>query len=80
MKHISPEEAVKHIQALLEAKHERVNEGPGWPGAEQQSHPSADPHATQSVSSSHLGPTADAQPEHTLSHQRGSRGKSGGGF
>jgi hypothetical protein len=29
--HISPEEAVAHIQALLDAKHERVQQGPSWP-------------------------------------------------
>ncbi|WP_460878938.1 hypothetical protein [Rhodanobacter koreensis] len=33
IKHISPEEAVAHIQALLEAKQERVRQGPSWPGA-----------------------------------------------
>jgi hypothetical protein len=33
VKHISPEEAVAHIQALLDAKHERVQQGPTWPGA-----------------------------------------------
>ncbi|MEO6925476.1 MAG: hypothetical protein ABI129_02305 [Rhodanobacter sp.] len=31
--HISPEEAVAHIQALLDAKHERDQRGPSWPGA-----------------------------------------------
>ncbi|MEO8810546.1 MAG: hypothetical protein ABI386_09905 [Rhodanobacter sp.] len=33
VRHISPEEAVAHIQALLDAKHERVQQGPAWPGA-----------------------------------------------
>ncbi|TAM06699.1 MAG: hypothetical protein EPN71_00805 [Rhodanobacter sp.] len=33
VRHISPEEAVVHIQALLDAKHERDQRGPGWPGA-----------------------------------------------
>jgi hypothetical protein len=33
IRHISPEEAVAHIQALLEAKHERVRQGPSWPDA-----------------------------------------------
>jgi hypothetical protein len=33
IQHISPEEAVAHIQALLDAKHERVQRGPSWPGA-----------------------------------------------
>jgi hypothetical protein len=32
-KHITPQEAVEHIQALLEAKQERVRQGPNWPGA-----------------------------------------------
>ncbi|MGB5852015.1 MAG: hypothetical protein WBG85_06975, partial [Rhodanobacter sp.] len=31
--HISPEEAVAHIQALLDAKHERDQREPSWPGA-----------------------------------------------
>ncbi|WP_235499640.1 hypothetical protein [Frateuria sp. Soil773] len=31
-----------HIQALLEAKQERVRQGPNWPGAEQQAHPGPD--------------------------------------
>jgi hypothetical protein len=36
--HISPEEAVAHIQALLDAKHERDQREPSWPGA-NPSHP-----------------------------------------
>ena len=38
MRHISPEEAVAHIQALLDAKHDRDQRGPDWPGA-NPSHP-----------------------------------------
>jgi len=38
IRHISPEEAVAHIQALLDAKHERDQRGPSWPGA-NPSHP-----------------------------------------
>jgi hypothetical protein len=48
IKHISPEEALAHIQALLEAKQERVRQGPSWPGAEAAQHPApaaADVHA-----------------------------------
>ncbi len=33
IQHISPEEAVAHIQALLEAKQERVQQTPSWPDA-----------------------------------------------
>jgi hypothetical protein len=40
VRHISPEEAVAHIQALLDAKHERVQQGPTWPGA-NPSHPAS---------------------------------------
>ncbi|HEX7815685.1 hypothetical protein [Dyella sp.] len=45
--HISPEEAVAHIQALLDAKQERIKQGPNWPGAEQQAHPTEQSHPPQ---------------------------------
>ena len=38
--HISQEDAVAKIQALLEAKQERVQQGPSWPDA-NPSHPSS---------------------------------------
>jgi hypothetical protein len=31
--HVSQEEAVAHLQALLAAKRQRVRQSPGWPGA-----------------------------------------------
>ena len=34
-KHLTPQEAAEHIQALLEAKQERVRQGPTWPGADE---------------------------------------------
>jgi hypothetical protein len=33
VRHITPEEAVAHIQALLEAKQERTAQTPPWPDA-----------------------------------------------
>jgi hypothetical protein len=37
--HITQEEAVAQIQALLEAKRERVQRGPDWPGAGEPANP-----------------------------------------
>lgn len=36
--HLSPEEAVAHIQALLDARHERVGSGPQRSDAKQEVH------------------------------------------
>jgi hypothetical protein len=55
--HISQEEAVAHIQALLDAKRERVRQGPTWPtdqssntgytpGEDNHAAPAASPEAT----------------------------------
>ena len=33
VQHISPEEALAHIQALLDVKQDRARQTPGWPGA-----------------------------------------------
>jgi hypothetical protein len=40
IQHISQEDAVAKIQALLEAKQERVRQGPSWPDADQ-AHPAS---------------------------------------
>jgi hypothetical protein len=75
VKHISPEEAVAHIQALLEAKQERVRQGPSWPGAEaaqQPVHGSQDGHA---LSPSSPGLSSEAAHGHALAHERGEQSK-----
>jgi hypothetical protein len=46
--HISPEEAVAHIQALLHAKQERIKQGPTWPGATTSA-----PHNDNELASGH---------------------------
>jgi hypothetical protein len=66
VKHISPEEAVAHIQALLDAKHERDRQGPQWPGAAQQAHPDGSTQAGPEV------PAAPTAPDN-LAHERGSK-------
>jgi hypothetical protein len=72
VRHISPEEAVAHIQALLDAKHERDRQGPSWPGADQSAHPAggASMHADAPVTA-----TAPA----AVAHQRGDQSKRGKG-
>lgn len=65
------------IQALLEAKRERVQRGPDWPGAEAQAHhPDA---ATHDELPSHANASGDAPHGIGLAHARGEgmkRGKS----
>jgi hypothetical protein len=73
IEHISPQEAVEHIQALLDAKHERVRQGPTWPGAvTTQPAPNApDPHAPASTG----GISSEAAFGHALAHERGDQSK-----
>ncbi|EIL98108.1 hypothetical protein UU5_04124 [Rhodanobacter sp. 115] len=75
--HITQEEAVAQIQALLEAKRERVQNGPNWPGAEAQAHhPESDVHDELP---SHANASGDAPHGIGLAHARGEgmkRGKS----
>jgi hypothetical protein len=71
IKHISPEEAVAHIQALLEAKQERVRQGPSWPGAESTPHGGEDLHAA----SASTGLSSEAAFSHSLAHERGEQSK-----
>ncbi|WP_266171825.1 hypothetical protein [Dyella subtropica] len=47
--HVSQQEVVAHIQALLEAKQERVRRGAGWPGASRHALPGDDLHAPVAV-------------------------------
>ena len=69
--HISPEEAVAHIQALLQAKQERVKQGPSWPGA------NASPQPGNGDNHNHAGNHgADAIHNH-VSHARGDQSKNG---
>jgi hypothetical protein len=68
--HISQEDAVAKIQALLEAKQERVRQGPNWPDANPQ-HPNSevsDLHPPASVERGGEGATR------TLASQRGDQG------
>jgi len=75
IKHISPEQAVAHIQALLEAKQERVRQGPSWPGAESiPSHADdADAHAAAPAAAG--GISSEAAFGHALAHERGEQGR-----
>jgi hypothetical protein len=66
--HISPEEAVAHIQALLRAKQQRARRGPNWPGA-QAGPTAADGNAP------HGGATEGHGPQRHLAHARGDQGK-----
>jgi hypothetical protein len=68
VKHISPEEAVAHIQALLDAKHERVQAGPTWPDAAQ-------PHASGSDLHPPVSGEGGGGDGRVLSTQRGDQGK-----
>ncbi|MET0330862.1 MAG: hypothetical protein ABW154_05460, partial [Dyella sp.] len=72
VEHISPAEAVAHIRELLDAKRERVRQGPNWPGAQSPQAASGgdDPHA---LNSSEL--SSEAAFSHTLAHQRGEQSK-----
>ncbi|MBB5358457.1 hypothetical protein HDE76_001663 [Rhodanobacter sp. ANJX3] len=73
--HISPAEAVEHIQALLEAKQERVRQGPTWPGAvtTQPSPDTPDPHAPMPAAGGGL--SSEAAFGHALAHERGDQSK-----
>jgi hypothetical protein len=73
--HISPAEAVEHIQALLEAKQERVRQGPTWPGAvtTQPAPAAVDPHAPAPAASGGL--SSEAAFGHALAHERGDQSK-----
>lgn len=66
-----------HIQALLDAKQERVRQGPTWPGAEQQAHPDADTGLRAQVNPSTS--SVDAGNSHILAHERGEQNKRGKG-
>jgi len=43
VQHITQEEAVAHIQALLEAKKERDRQPPPWPAGDRNGNPGAQP-------------------------------------
>ena len=75
IRHISPEQAVAHIQALLEAKQERVRQGPTWPGAESipPHADEADAHATAPAAAG--GISSEAAFGHALAHERGEQGR-----
>lgn len=70
--HISPEDAVAHIQALLRAKQERLKRGPAWPGS--QSGPTAVNGSVQ-----HGSGNPSQGPLHHLPHARGDQSKGGKG-
>jgi hypothetical protein len=69
--HISPEEAVAHIQALLQAKQERVKQGPAWPGA------TSVPHGDNGNASNHNGNHSSENVHNHVAHARGDQGKNG---
>ncbi len=71
VQHISQEDAVAKIQALLEAKHERVRQGPDWPDA--------NPAQPASGSVLHPPPSTEVGAEgadgRVLAAQRGEQGR-----
>lgn len=69
--HISQEDAVAKIQALLDAKHERVRQGPGWPDANPTQPASGG--VLHSPPSTEVG--AEAADGRVLAAQRGDQGK-----
>jgi hypothetical protein len=69
--HISQEDAVAKIQALLDAKHERVRQGPGWPDANPAQPASGS--VLHSPPSTEVG--AEAADGRVLAAQRGDQGK-----
>jgi hypothetical protein len=69
--HISQEDAVAKIQALLDAKHERVRQGPGWPDANPGQPASGS--VLHSPPSTEVG--AEAADGRVLAAQRGDQGK-----
>ena len=72
--HVSQEEAVAHIQALLEAKQERVRQGPGWPGAEKSLNPAHDEHLTAPAQG---GVHDETTHDRIRAHERGDQSKRG---
>ncbi|KLD73818.1 hypothetical protein Y886_35940 [Xanthomonas hyacinthi DSM 19077] len=77
VQHISQEEAVAHIQALLEAKRERDRQPPSWPTGENGNGVPASQPGNESTPPS---PTA-ASPEANYAneaHQRGDQQKNKG--
>jgi hypothetical protein len=63
---------VAHIQELLQAKRERVRQGPSWPGADTPLAPrqGSDAHALNTSALS-----SEAAFSHTMAHQRGEQSK-----
>jgi hypothetical protein len=77
VQHITQEEAVAHIQALLDAKRERDRQPPGWPSGDQ--HAAGTPDAVPG-SGSNPSPKAPS-PEATqpnMAHERGDQQKDKG--
>ena len=76
VQHITQEEAVAHIQALLDAKRERDRQPPNWPTGEPGSNPASvqpgdEPNPTPKL------PSAEATHANT-SHERGDQQKNKG--
>ncbi|MET0936926.1 MAG: hypothetical protein ABWX83_13100 [Luteibacter sp.] len=76
MQHISQEEAVAHIQALLEAKRERDRQPPTWPTGDAgngtpTAQPGSEPNPAPKV------PSAEAS-HANASHERGDQQKNKG--
>ncbi|MDF3983133.1 hypothetical protein P3W24_12590 [Luteibacter sp. PPL201] len=75
VQHISQEEAVAHIQALLDAKRERDRQPPNWPGSEPNGAPPSQPLQSGSAASTSPSPEATVP---TMAHERGDQQKSKG--
>lgn len=75
MQHISQEEAVAHIQALLDAKRERDRQPPAWPtgdgGGQANVQPGDEPNPAPKV------PSPEAS-HATTAHERGDQQKNKG--
>jgi hypothetical protein len=72
VQHISQEDAVAKIQALLEAKHERVRQGPDWPDA-NPAQPASGSALHPPPPSTEVG--AEGADGRVLAAQRGEQGK-----
>jgi hypothetical protein len=75
IKHISPEEAVAHIQALLEAKQDRVRQGPGWPDANPTQPMASGGEMHPPVSAEVGGMPSEGADSRVLAAQRGDQSK-----
>ncbi|NII54882.1 hypothetical protein [Luteibacter sp. SG786] len=76
VQHITQEEAVAHIQALLDAKRERDRQPPNWPTGEQ--HAAGTPDVTPGGSNPAPKLPSPEASQPNMAHERGDQQKSKG--